>query len=463
MFPTLDTAATSPYDKERNVARRIQSLTKAQRDRFPEFVDKWTQIGLCTDPADRPRAEAGIRKAYEIAGMEPPKRIVWCGSPLSQGLTRAIVFGLKNAKVGTGDGVWDNVWNSVRDRVKDNVRANVGANVWSNIGANAGGGVWNDVRANVWDSVGANVRVNVWDNIGADVWDSVGANVRDRVRDNIGADVWDSVGANVRDNAGANVRANVWDSVGANVGANVWDSVGANVWDSVGANVRDNAGANVRANVRNSVRANVRNSVGDSAYGQHDANWLAFYDYFAQVCGLSEQVQKLAGLMEVSQSAGWWLPHANICWVSERHSALRRNEVGRLHGDDGPAVEYPDGWRIWALDGIRVDEQIVMRPGEQTLKQIDGESNADLRSIRISRFGWPRYLRESGAECLDTRDNELEGTIEALYATKSGERRLVATCPTGRTFAMGVSPEVGTCEAAQKWLSPRPIRVLART
>lgn len=33
---------------------KINSLTPEQIARFPEFVKRWTDIGLCTDPADRP-------------------------------------------------------------------------------------------------------------------------------------------------------------------------------------------------------------------------------------------------------------------------------------------------------------------------------------------------------------------------------------------------------------------------
>ena len=33
---------------------------------------------------------------------------------------------------------------------------------------------------------------------------------------------------------------------------------------------------------------------------------------------------------------------------------LRGDEEGRLQGDDGPAASYPDGRRIWFVDGVKV-------------------------------------------------------------------------------------------------------------
>ena len=57
---------------------QIENLTEAQRVKFKYYVEKWTKIGLSTDPANRSEAENGIKKAYQIAEKKPPK-IVWCG------------------------------------------------------------------------------------------------------------------------------------------------------------------------------------------------------------------------------------------------------------------------------------------------------------------------------------------------------------------------------------------------
>ena len=102
---------------------RIEKLTDAQIARMAEFRDRWIKIGLSTEPADRPVAEAGIIESYRAAGLSPPQRIVWCGSPLSQGLTRAIILDKrmiadigKRVWAGVRDSVWDSVFTSmVRD------------------------------------------------------------------------------------------------------------------------------------------------------------------------------------------------------------------------------------------------------------------------------------------------------------------------------------------------------------
>ena len=326
----------------------IKKLTKEQESKLPGYVREWTDIGLCTDPADRETAETGVRLAYAAAKLPPPERIVWCGSPMGNALTRAIL--------------------------------------------------------SVGESVGESVRDSV-------CWDSVWASVGDSVRA--------SVGESVR----ASVRDNVWDRVRASV----WDSVRDSVWDSVWASV----------------------------YGQHDASWLGVYDFFRQVTGLKAQTAKLRGLTELAKSAGWAIPHANICWVSDRHHVLCRDERGRLHNLTAPALMYPDGWAIYAVHGVRVPADIIENPQGITVKRIEDEANAEIRRVMLERFGWSRYLVESGAKeiatdkCGSLYRKEIPGD-EPLVMVKV---RNSSPEPDGsfKDYFLRVPPTMGTARQAVAW------------
>src|SRR3990167_6196996 len=71
-------------------SKRITKLLPEQEARFGEFVEKWVRIGLCTDPADRPRAEAAIKGLYALARLREP-RVIWLSCPLSAALS-AVVY-----------------------------------------------------------------------------------------------------------------------------------------------------------------------------------------------------------------------------------------------------------------------------------------------------------------------------------------------------------------------------------
>jgi hypothetical protein len=204
-------------------------------------------------------------------------------------------------------------------------------------------------------------------------------------------------------------------------------------------------------------------AINSQIFGYHEAGWLSYYEFMWKELGITD-CAKLEGLIGIAKNCGWWAPYTDCVILQHRHEELHVDDQFRLHNESGPAVRYRDGYSVWAINGIRVNEQIVMRPETLTVEQINNEANQDIRSIMIDRFGWPKYLEKSNAKCVDFRDNNIEGTKEALYISPIGGRRLVVTCPTGRVFALGVPEETGTCEQAQFWLSGnRKVNVIGRT
>jgi hypothetical protein len=160
---------------------------------------------------------------------------------------------------------------------------------------------------------------------------------------------------------------------------------------------------------------------------------------------LQEETDKLRGLTELAQSAGWFLPHANICWVAERHNVLSRDEQGRLHSLTGPAVAYPDGWSIYAVHGVRVPADVIEEPESVTVARIEKEENAEVRRVMIERMGYERYLLESGAQLIhsdecgalyrkEIPDDEPVVAVHVLNATPeadgSSKRYMIRVPPT---------------------------------
>lgn len=152
--------------------------------------------------------------------------------------------------------------------------------------------------------------------------------------------------------------------------------------------------------------------------------------------------------------AGFWQPYREFAVISERPVSISLDDEGRLHNDDNAAILYPDGWGVYAVGGVIVDEQIVMRPETQTIKQITDEENEEVKRVRIEKFGWNRFIAETDAEVADSRVNPIENTKEMLI--KSAEANitaLVCHCTsTARVYALEVPPSTTSCEEAQTWL-----------
>jgi hypothetical protein len=204
-----------------------------------------------------------------------------------------------------------------------------------------------------------------------------------------------------------------------------------------------------------------------------------------------DRLHKDSAAHERASEAAWQLHQITPHWcfsadfavlhVLENPATYHRHETtGLPHCEGGPAIETRAGKKHWFLEGLLVDEQLVLRPKEQTIDAILGERNTDIRALRAVRYGWGRLLHAVGATLIDRRSNAIDGTLEALYDVQEAtelhrilrervgqkilHNYLVCTCPTGRIFAMPVPKASRTCEAAQSWLAGGlPIRTIART
>lgn len=142
-------------------------------------------------------------------------------------------------------------------------------------------------------------------------------------------------------------------------------------------------------------------------------------------------------------------------YASRRPNEIHLNDEGQPHNDKGMAIKFQNGEGIWVLNGVYVDEQIVMCPETQTIDQIRKEQNEEVKRLRIERYGWERFLYGVNAQLVDENQNDIEGTKEFLYLSNEDSMCcLLCICPsTGKEFALEVPPETRSCREAQSWLS----------
>lgn len=193
-----------------------------------------------------------------------------------------------------------------------------------------------------------------------------------------------------------------------------------------------------------------------ACYGQHDAGWLSFYDFFQRI-GV-EGLEQLAGLKEAAKWCGWWWPMENIVVISERPQELHLDDQGRLHSPDAKSISYSDDWGLYVFHGVNVSEQIIMDPESITVDQIMGEANAEIRRIMIERMGEDAWLLQSGAKLLN--EDPRYGKLYRVDFKNGREDPWVAVQvvnstpePDGsrRNFVIPVPPTIETAEAAVAW------------
>lgn len=183
-------------------------------------------------------------------------------------------------------------------------------------------------------------------------------------------------------------------------------------------------------------------------------SYAAMYD-FANRIGVEMDQDKLNKFLLWTRCCPFVLFNEDTVYVSRKPVELHFDDERRLHNEEGMSCRFEDDWGIWTVNGVAVDEQIVMKPETQTLKQIRNEQNEEVKRIRIERYGWAKYLTEIEAVKVHERTNDIEFTKEFLFRSDSDNMTvLLCICPsTGKEFSLEVPPDTKTCEAAQSWLS----------
>jgi len=250
-----------------------------------------------------------------------------------------------------------------------------------------------------------------------------------------------SVRTQVRTRPWATARSRIADRLGPSGWAAHWAQTGQRPWQLIVGRVV----VPLRTQLGTDLPVAARSALLDAVYGQHDAAWLAAFDTAGE----------LAGLAGVAQAAGWWWPYERVVVLSERPARLLRDNLGRLHSGDGPALGYPDGYAVHAWRGMPIPADFVTQLDTLTAARIHGETNAELRRVMLEHYGYERYLRESAAVAVQRDeygvlwrvpipDDEPLCMVEVRNATPEpdGSRR---------TYWLRVPPRMRSAREAVAW------------
>jgi hypothetical protein len=423
---------------------RLDRLTPDQEVQLAAVRDEWRALGLATGPADRLRAERGMRAAYVAAGLPPPALFLWVRSPL-EGVLGTMHLSVTGARsepsasklrlaavlraayldlVGRpGEEPWGRAWAPLVQPPGDRLTSYLA-------------GALLDSRA-----VRDNVARRLPARIGRVVQGAVGPRVADQVRREVQGEVrW-------------HVLRHGWSPVVAEIQTRAWERLKAHVEERyAGRRPWVRAWSVVRDLYRLvAIQEALHAPAGDRA----TPDWLAAYDFFGRACRV-EAIERLHGLMELTRSAGWWWwPARGAAVLSERPDEMHMDEQGRLHSARGPAVIYPDGWALWAWHGVRVPRAVIENPESLPAREVLAEPDVEVRRIMIDRVGPERLVRDGGAHRvaedeagilwrLDLAEDEPLVCVEVTDATRGPDTAF-------RRYLLRVPPDVRSPREAVAW------------
>jgi hypothetical protein len=365
----------------------------AVRDPLAAATAKWSGIGLSTLPADRDAAVEAVRAAYTSVGLPPPARVVWFDSPLA---------GARAAALLTGRRPLPGQPSVPSDDIADALEAQ---------GCPATPGT-----AGV--SVRAAVRTEPWNA------------ARDQVFAALGSDGW----------------------------ARLWVACGAEVWRTVTELLAAPIRAHLRTELHSFLGGHPAGAVLlEAAGGQHDAGWLAPFDAAEPAIlgtpaatALVRAAQRLSGLANLARTSGWWWPYTEVAILTERPADVRRDDSGRLHAADGPAVAYADGFALHRWHGTPIPPELIGRLRSLTRRRIAAEPDPAARQVMLEHYGYGRFLREGYAQRLAADecgvlwrahfgDHDTDEPVIVVEMRDGTESRWLRVPPATRTAREGVA------------------------
>ena len=284
----------------------------------------------------------------------------------------------------------------------------------------------------------------------------------DSLRDSLRVSLSDSLGVSLR----GSLRDSLSDSLSDSLGVSLCDSLDDSLWDSLRDSLRvslsDSLGVSLRGSLRDSLSDSLSDSLDDSLWDSlsdslDDSLWFYWQQSYCafieggKIAGVKYDESKLSDYQLICKNLSFMLPYKEICIVAAPPIYCEWSDNGEINSVDRAAVEYADGFKIYAIEGYRVPEQVVLNPSSQTIEEINNEDNEEIKRIRIERYSWDKYLTESNASVVDfwTSPN---GYLESLM--KCGDYKILCTYDpsTGRPYSLEVNEDCNTCEDAQEYL-----------
>ena len=94
-----------------------------------------------------------------------------------------------------------------------------------------------------------------------------------------------------------------------------------------------------------------------------------------------------------------------LCLACEYPAVVKFNNQGRLHCETGAALEFRDGYKFHAINGVSVPADIIENRSSITVERIDAETNVEIRRTMVNLYGLQKYLEDSRAIPIDRNES----------------------------------------------------------
>ena len=212
------------------------------------------------------------------------------------------------------------------------------------------------------------------------------------------------------------------------------------------------------------VKSQLKNSFNNFYHGSLWASWGAYVSFFRDVMHWENETLDLFKIDEdLITSCGWVWWHEDIVVICNRPREINLDPEGRLHNPEGFSISYRDNWGLYHVHGVLVPDYVITNPEKITIADIDKETNAEVRRVKIERYkrgeeieGNAAFIRDAGGKKLDhderfgtlwrreVPNDEAIVMIEVINSTREPDGHF-------KKYWLRVPPTITTAHEAAAW------------
>ncbi|MEG4231477.1 hypothetical protein QUA40_05065 [Microcoleus sp. Pol11C3] len=189
----------------------------------------------------------------------------------------------------------------------------------------------------------------------------------------------------------------------------------------------------------------------------------SFLDFYISVLNCPYNKRKWSIYQSLAKYCGWIVPFKRVCFICDRPTILSFDNQQRLHAVGSPAILFKDGFKVYAVNGVRVPELYgKQHPSQWRADWLLSERNAEVKRVLIQGIGYARICQELQATELDSWQEYTLLKIDIMeifegawgYEEEKHMHLLNMTCPSTRYIhALRVPPDITSAREAISWVN----------
>jgi len=140
--------------------------------------------------------------------------------------------------------------------------------------------------------------------------------------------------------------------------------------------------------------------------GEYDMYWLAYYKAAQDILGVKYDdalQKKFDAYLKYANTCGVSYFYEDLALVCDRPSTILFDHLRRLHNLEGPALEFRDGFAVYAWKGTRLSNQSLIKnrfkiSPKEILKITNAEERRCATEIYAATHGPDKFIKDMGAK-----------------------------------------------------------------